>query len=88
MEANVKLWHLKWIEEPEVPWGKAMAFAVVAESEQQSRELAVTQRRGQWADIPYYGDEGPEPWLNPELTECIEVDMSKSGVIVRDIREG
>lgn len=83
-----KLWLLRWIEKPKKPWDKAMAFAVVAESEQRAREIVVTQRRGQWVDITYYGDEGAEPWLNPELTECIEVDMGKPGVIVTDVLEG
>jgi len=76
----MKLWLLKWKTEPKTPWDKVMAFAIIAETTQQAREIAAT---------PYiHADEGPDVWLNPELTDCIEVDMSKPGVIVRDVLEG
>lgn len=73
-------------------WDMAHGFVVRAESEQAARDLiAYTGNPIDWnvVILSVYGDEGPDVWLNPTLTECIELTQDgEEEIIMIDFHAG
>jgi hypothetical protein len=63
----MKLWLLRPVDdtlEPWMPWYDRMfGFVIRAEGEKAARKLASSKA----------GDEGPEAWLTPEHSTCVEL---------------
>jgi hypothetical protein len=78
----------------------AQGFVVRADTEQDARKLAETQEGDERGRIPgaapgfedegfYKYGEGSSPWLNPEVTSCVELPVDgKAAVILRDYAAG
>lgn len=83
------LWHLGWIDEPEVWYDKTFGFVVVAESEDAARQMVselADYRGNRWPE-PLYGVEGPEPWLDAAQTFCIRLEADQPRVVLVDKRK-
>lgn len=87
----MKLWLLK--NKSERYWGKAMAFVVRAETEEQARSLASAGHGYEaldW-DSDDEDDQGMPTnhfWEKPENASCIELlPEGEAGVIIRDLVE-
>jgi hypothetical protein len=79
----MKLWLLRPVNEtldPWMPWFNCMfGFVVRAEDELGARRLASSRA----------GDEGPESWLLPAHSTCVELQPDGSeGVVMEDYNPG
>ena len=62
-------------------YDQAISFVIRASSPNKARKIA--------AALDQSGCEGPEVWLNPELSFCKKLlHEGKEGVILRDLHEG
>ena len=91
----MKLWLLEprtdnrdqWAEDPWVPWyDKAFAFVVLAETEQEARQMANAEGGAETGPISHcVYRTGGDPWLDPVYSNCEELlPQGEPGVIVRD----
>lgn len=74
----MKLWRLQPQDErpegndPWTPWyDKCFGFVIRAPDEDVARRIAATRRP--WTEGGSFGEEGPEAWLDPTLSECQEL---------------
>ncbi len=83
------LWHLGWIDEPEVWYDKTFGFVVVAESEDAARQIVSQEAdyRGRPFPETLFGDEGAAPWLDAAQTFCIQLEADQPRVVLVDKRK-
>ena len=84
----MRLWLLRPIDDlPKEtdPWrrwyDKCFGMVIRAESESQAREIAA-HGTDDVNHCHYRGDEGPDPWLSPELTSCTELTSDGTAEVV------
>lgn len=85
----MKLYLLKRIGECD--YDEADGFVVRAKSPQGARKIIAEDWDALHPDsrLPWFGEEGSEPWLNPALTTCQELHADgKPGVVLRDFLHG
>ncbi len=76
----MKFWLLRPVDKEDYflwTFDCAFGFVVGAIDEEAARKLAASD----------CGDEGPETWLDPALTTCIEL-LPTEGILMRDFNNG
>lgn len=84
----MKLWKLE-LNEDEHDWDRAHGFVVRAPNAKAARKIVTEPYSENAAVFKHTGAEGPEPWLDPKRSSCVEIQQDgPAEVLLRDFNAG